>query len=141
MRVLLPIEVDEDRAIAAAEVVTSIPNADEEVHVTILNVEPEVDVKGAEAGNISSDDWYDAEEFPESVDKAAELLERAGIAVEKRREHADPSEAIIEVADEIEADRIIITARKRTPVGKVLFGSVTQSVILNAECPVTVVAE
>ncbi|MEF8902065.1 MAG: universal stress protein [Halovenus sp.] len=137
MRVLLPIDADESRAVAAAETVTTLPNAADTVHVTILNAEKEVEAVSASVNR--SKNWKD--DFPASVEKAGAVLEDAGISVEKRREHADPSEAIVNVADEIDADRIIMAGRKRTPVGKVLFGSVTQSVLLDADIPVTVISE
>jgi nucleotide-binding universal stress UspA family protein len=140
MRVLLPVDADEDRAIAAAEAVTTLPNAAEAVQVTILNVLKEFEVSG-DSGRIRSGDVYDEEDFPASVTKAAEILEAAGISVEKRGKHADPAAAIIEVSEEIGADRIVMAGRKRTPVGKVLFGSVTQSVLLNSDVPVTVIAK
>lgn len=138
MRVLLPVDTDENRAIAAAETVLSLPNAVEEVQVTILNVEKELEVAG-EAGHVSSEEWYDEEDFPAAVEKAKAVLEDAGLAVETRRAHGEPAETIIAVADEIDADQIILAGRQRTPVGKVLFGSVTQSVLLTADVPVTVV--
>lgn len=139
MRVLLPVDLDEERATAAAETVTAIPNAAESVHVTVLNVQQEVDVRG-EGGHVHSSAWYDPEDFPPSVAEAVDVLENAGIDVEKRRAHGDPAEVIIEMAHDIGADRIVMAGRKRTPVGKVLFGSVTQSVLLTAETPVTVIA-
>lgn len=139
MRVVLPVDMDDERAVAAAKAVTSIPQAAESVHVTVLNVQQVVDVRG-EGGRVQSGQWYDPEDFPPSVDVAVDILESAGVAVETRRAHADPAEAIIEIAEEIDADRIVMAGRKRTPVGKVLFGSVTQSVLLTAETPVTVVA-
>jgi nucleotide-binding universal stress UspA family protein len=70
--------------------------------------------------------------------EAKELLEAAGITVETRREHADPEEAIVALAREVDADQIVMAGRKRTPVGKAVFGSVTQSVLLKADLPVTV---
>jgi nucleotide-binding universal stress UspA family protein len=140
MRVLLPIDNSEERAIAAAETVLSLPNAAESVHVTLLNVQKEINVAGDDGGHVSSDDWYDEDEFPSSVEKAKEVLENAGVTVEKRREHAEPPDAIIKFAEEMNADRIIMAGRKRTPVGKVLFGSVTQSVLLHSDVPVTVIA-
>lgn len=45
-------------------------------------------------------------------------------------------ERIIEYAGEQGASFIVTSGRKRSPVGKVLFGSVPQSLILNADCPV-----
>ncbi len=139
MRVLLPFDTNNDRAVAAAETVLSLPDAAKNVHVTILNVKKETEYR--EDSVERSEDWYDPEEFPPSVDKAAEILENAGVAFEKRRRHGDPSEEILEMANEIEADRIIMAGRKRTPVGKVLFGSITQSVLLGSDVPVTVIAK
>lgn len=139
MRILLPIDSDEDRAIAAAETVTSLPNAAEAVHVTIVNVQRRVEVSG-DGDRVDSDDWFDEEEYPPAVDEAIRVLEGAGITVEKRREHDDPGDAIVEVADDIDADRIIMAGRKRSPVGKVLFGSVAQDVLLNSKTPVTFIA-
>lgn len=48
----------------------------------------------------------------------------------------EPTEKILEYASENDASSIVLTGRKQTPVGKILFGSVTQSVILNAERPI-----
>lgn len=140
MRVLLPLDNDEERSIAAAETVTTLPDAAKSVQVTILNVQKKVDVTGGDAERVTSDEWYDETDFPPSVETAIDVLENEGITVEKRREHAEPAEAIIEVANEINADWIVMAGRKRTPVGKVLFGSVTQSVLLNSDVPVTVIA-
>lgn len=140
MRVLLPVDNDEDRALAAAEAVTVLPDAADAVQVTLLNVQPELDVHSGDGGVVRSEDWYDEDDYPPSVDAVEERLQAAGVTVERRREHADPATAIVEVAEELDADRIVMAGRKRTPVGKVLFGSVTQSVLLNAPMPVTVVA-
>ncbi|MCH7660977.1 MAG: universal stress protein, partial [Euryarchaeota archaeon] len=50
-----------------------------------------------------------------------------------------PDETILDYVEENEIDIVVIGGRKRTPAGKLLFGSVTQSVILHADVPVTVV--
>lgn len=47
-----------------------------------------------------------------------------------------PAEKIVEYADENDAEYIVIGGRKRSPTGKVLFGSVTQEVLLSADQPV-----
>lgn len=137
--VLLPVDPDEERALAAAKTVGNLPGQTDEIEVTVLNVQEKVEVSGSEGGRISSDDWYDAEDFPDSVVSVTDFLEEIGVTVNIRREHAEPAKTIIEVANEIDADRIIMAGRKRSPVGKVLFGSVTQSVLLDADVAVIVV--
>lgn len=46
------------------------------------------------------------------------------------------ADRIIKYAEENDARYIVVSGRKRSPTGKALFGSVTQSVLLNAKCPV-----
>jgi nucleotide-binding universal stress UspA family protein len=48
-------------------------------------------------------------------------------------------EDLVRLADERKADEIIIGVRRRSRVGKILFGSTAQYVILNATCPVVTV--
>jgi nucleotide-binding universal stress UspA family protein len=52
-----------------------------------------------------------------------------------------PSQRVIEYAEDVDADYLVVGGRKRSSVGKVLFGSVTQSILLNADCPVVTVME
>ncbi|MEF8778892.1 MAG: universal stress protein [Natronomonas sp.] len=139
--ILLPVDSDEDRALTAAEAILSLPDATRSVQVTILSVQEEVDVTDTEGGKVSSEEWYEETEFPKSAESVKKYLEDEGLAVVMRREHADPAEAIVETATEIGADRIVMSGRKRSAVGKALFGSVTQSVLLQSEIPVTVVMD
>ena len=44
-----------------------------------------------------------------------------------------PEEVLPQVAADIDADLIVLAGRKRSPAGKALFGSVTQSLILNSD--------
>lgn len=48
----------------------------------------------------------------------------------------NPGEEVVEYADEVDARYIVAGGRVRSPVGKALFGSVTQSILLNTERPV-----
>lgn len=54
----------------------------------------------------------------------------------------DPAEEIVRYATRENASYIVIGGRRRSKVGKALFGSVTQSILLSAESPVlTVMAD
>lgn len=136
-QVLLPVDTNEEYARRAAEVVTNLPGDD--VAVEIVNVYEEFEVSGDEGAPIESEDLYDETDFPDSAEAAQSVLEERGISVNKRRVHGEPTDQIIKIANEIGADSIVMAGRRRSPLGKVLFGSVTQGVLLSSEVPVTVV--
>ena len=50
-----------------------------------------------------------------------------------------PGENLVEFAKNNDIDEIIIGVRKKSKVGKLMFGSTAQYVILNAPCPVVAV--
>lgn len=51
----------------------------------------------------------------------------------------NPAEEIIAAADSLEPRYLVVGGRKRSPTGKALFGSVTQSILLNSEYPVVTI--
>lgn len=51
----------------------------------------------------------------------------------------DPSKEIVNYASNVDASYVVIGGRKRSPAGKAVFGSVTQSTLLSADQPVVVV--
>jgi nucleotide-binding universal stress UspA family protein len=51
----------------------------------------------------------------------------------------DVSADLVAVAEEVDADLIVIGLRRRTPVGKLILGSNSQQVLLDAHCPVLAV--
>ncbi len=85
-----------------------------------------------------SDEMGRAAEFAETIVEEASLSIDAD-RIEIHGEVGDPGEQVVKVADEIDARHLVIGGRKRSPVGKALFGSTTQSILLNANCPVTTV--
>lgn len=50
-----------------------------------------------------------------------------------------PGEDLVQFADEKKVDEIVIGIKRRSKVGKLLFGSTAQYVILHATCPVVTV--
>ena len=51
----------------------------------------------------------------------------------------DVGDEIVRVAEQNHAELVVIGIRTRSPVGKVLMGSVAQTVIMDAPCPVLTV--
>lgn len=51
----------------------------------------------------------------------------------------DPATVISEYAEEVDAKYIVLGGRKRGPIGKVMFGSTAQDILLDDAAPVVVV--
>lgn len=77
----------------------------------------------------------------ESVQEVASLYDDHGVSYEIEGQQAEPTELVLEVAASVDADLISVGGRKRTPVGKALFGSVAQQIILGTDLPVLVAGE
>lgn len=67
---------------------------------------------------------------------AEEAIEDANASADTVGLVGDASDEIVRYADENDARYIVIGGRKRSPVGKAIFGSVTQSILLNSRQPV-----
>jgi len=127
--VLVPVDTDDDRARAAAEAVTTLPGNRETITATVLHIfEP---FRETSEGLVTdSDDIFEHADLPESVDIAVEIL-AAGIKTAVRKEYGDPSDEILAAADDVDADSIVMSGRRRSPTEKIIFGSISQSVLLN----------
>ncbi|EMA22467.1 MULTISPECIES: universal stress protein [Haloarcula] len=119
------IDKSEARGTAIAEAITEVPMDASQVRVTLLH-DFEENPEGASVDQVAS------------VRRAREVLEDAGVEVALEESSGEPADAILRLADEQDADMIVVAGRKRTPTGKVLFGSVTQSVILGTDRSVLV---
>ncbi len=67
---------------------------------------------------------------------AERAIEEAGAEATAVGLMGDPADEVVSYAEEHDAEYLVIAGRKRSPVGKALFGSVVQSVLLEATCPV-----
>ena len=78
-------------------------------------------------------------------DEVERVLRDAGIEVSWELHLATGEEnvadAILSLVDDVKAEILVIGARRRSPVGKFLLGSVTQTIILQADVPVFVVKD
>lgn len=129
-RVLMPVDDDEDRAMSQAEFVAGLPEAADTVAVTVVHAfhgeEQEAPRDMRRADRVGS------------VRRALAYFEEHGVDAEATDIGSPPGETIGKFADDIEADLIVVGGRKRSPAGKAVFGSVTQSVILTVDRPVAV---
>ncbi len=87
---------------------------------------------------------YDVDEasrFETELNGVQERLEAAGLEHEVRLlvRGNEPAEDLIQVADAVRAEFIVIGLRRRTPVGKLILGSNAQRILLDASCPVLAV--
>ena len=68
-------------------------------------------------------------------------LDAVGRRYETREmtDSGDAADDLLQVADEVHAEMIVIGLRRRTPVGKLILGSNAQRILLDAACPVLAV--
>lgn len=122
--VLLAIDEDEKRALAQARAVTDLPADPEEIHATLFHVFTGDNPGGASVNQVGS------------VRRAREHLEDAGVAVTLNESSGDPAAEILEAAAEHDVDLVTVSGRQRSPAGKALLGSASQSVLLQSDRPV-----
>ena len=130
--VLVPMDTDEDRSLTQARYVADLPDAAESVKATVLFI------FGADDDVPDEWDRFKSATRIGAVRHATEYLEEHGIDVDVVDESGDTGEFILREAEERDVDAIVLGGRKRSPAGKAIFGSVTQSVILNTDLPVVV---
>ncbi|WP_299056191.1 universal stress protein [uncultured Nocardioides sp.] len=79
----------------------------------------------------------------EAVPTAEEVAARwPGLAGRVQVEHGDvgdPSDQVVQVAQRLGARLVVVGLRARSPVGKLVFGSTAQRILLDATCPVLAV--
>lgn len=141
-RLLIPVDIDKKRARAQVDTILDMPHPADAIHVDVLHVFEQIDLPTEEAGEGFIDDLHgeiaDIRELPQAVDTVVTGLQDAGVDVTTHSVTGDPAQAILKAADELEADAIVLGVRRRSPVGKVLFGSVVQAVILDSDRPIIV---
>lgn len=86
-------------------------------------------------------DSDEANRFENELKRIQGELDEEGLEHEVRQlvRGNEPAEDLIAVAEEENADFIVIGLRRRTPVGKLILGSNAQRILLDASCPVLAV--
>jgi len=117
----------EGRTLAQAEATVELPHAAADVRAVVVHVFE--DATAAEKTAV--------EQLPAGK-RLVETLRNGGVEVTTESRHGEPERGILNAAEEHDVDVIILGGRKRSPLGALVFGSVTQAVILDADRPVTV---
>jgi nucleotide-binding universal stress UspA family protein len=89
----------------------------------------------------SSEEWYEAakDEAQELFETARERADDTGITVETAIEVGRPAKVIVEHADPDSFDQLIMGSQGRSAVGRILLGSVAETVVRRSSVPVSVV--
>jgi len=122
--VLLTVDTNEERAAEQAETILDLFDT-EGLEVEILHVF-EDNPEGASIQQLGS------------ARRARDMLEDAGVTVTLVEDSGHPAKGIVDRAEELDVDVISLAGRKRSPTGKLVFGSVTQDVLLDTERSVLV---
>lgn len=121
--VLVAVDESESRAQTLADAVLELPEPAEYVEATVFHCFTE-NPEGASIQQLKS------------ARLLAERLEEAGVEYRMVDASGDPVNELVDFADESDVDAIFLAGRKRSPAGKVLFGSVAQGVALSTDHPV-----
>jgi nucleotide-binding universal stress UspA family protein len=141
-KLLLPVgRTDEDRLDDL--VGTALRVADSETTVHLLHV---FDREEYQDLRTALDAAPESEVSPSTVAGKRDIVRAAvdrfaeeGLDVEVHGALGDRSDAIVREATRLNADLVIVGGRKRSPTGKAIFGSIAQTVMMEAPCPVTFV--
>ena len=106
----------------------------------------EARLRGADLVVVSShrphrDDAEAHDRLEAELEEVRARVEEAGTAVDVRHPDTglDASEDLLNVAEEVAAELVVIGLRRRTPVGKLILGTNAQRILLDAPCPVLAV--
>jgi len=157
-QILVPIDSDSDRALAQVSFVRSLPTSPDQLRIVLAHA-VENDNRGpgddpiAALGSLfqwqpqqeeTNEPQVDQKPEPQkisSVLEAAEYLDEAGYEFSVEEISHPVEEGIVSLAAELDVDHIVMGGRKRSPAGKVVFGSVTHAVLTGTKKPLTVTGD
>jgi len=125
-----------DRASVAIEEAEALAKAfDDKVHVVHALTRSEFLDLGITSAQ--AEEPLDMEQVRDAAaEMAGEAASELSVPYETVGLVGKPSDEVVRYAREQDARYVTVSPRKRSRTGKVLFGSVAQSILLNASCPV-----
>lgn len=110
-----------------------------ELPLHVLHVMKRSEAIEAEGESVSNNDALSIDELRE---RATETAQRALEAAHTEAGTTavgligDPATEVVKYAEERNARYVVVSPQRKTRTGKILFGSVAQSILLSATCPV-----
>jgi nucleotide-binding universal stress UspA family protein len=80
-----------------------------------------------------------AQDAEQLTRQAGERISARGLSIDTAVREGDPRTAIIDAADEWDADLVVVGSHGRTGLKRLMMGSVAQAVVAHAHCSVEVV--
>lgn len=141
LHVLVPVDGSAESDAALDHALDHHPDA----RLTILHV-----LNPASAFGYGDDEYFDVEGYQAEVERRRERAEdllaeyedtarERGADVDTRLETGIPAGRILATIEDAGVDHVVMGSRGRSGVGRVLFGSVAETVTRRASVPVTIV--
>jgi nucleotide-binding universal stress UspA family protein len=73
------------------------------------------------------------------ADRVRDLLRQEGVAADSLVREGNPAQTIVAAAADNDCDLIVVGNQGRSGLDRLLMGSVSQQVVIQAKCPVMVV--
>lgn len=139
--VLVPVKNHPPWSRTVAEAVTDVE--DDGTEAVVLHVFDESEEASTRANLDDSDELSldDLSARKNGVAAAVDVLADGGVDATPAGDRVEDSlsRTILDVGNQVDADRMYLYGRRRNPTGKAVFGSVVQKVILESSVPVTIV--
>jgi nucleotide-binding universal stress UspA family protein len=132
--VLLAVAESTERARRQGRFVADLPDATGSVRATVVHAFDDDEESEAPAAMRTPS-------RVESVRAAVETLEDAGVEVGVEEAAAPAADGLLTLARDLNVDQVVVGGRQRNPVGKAVFGSTAQRVLLESPVPVTLVRD
>lgn len=137
---LIAVEDERDRMVPVVEHAAEIADA-LSATVTLYHVyEPEAFEALLDSRGLDSADPSELALDNQMVEEAAQILRDVGVGFTVEAATGEPSEEIVSFIEANGVDHVFLGGRNRSPAGKAILGSVSQTVLLNSDVPCTVVA-
>lgn len=135
-RVLVPFNESDPAAEALEEALEEYPDGE---IVALHVIDPGAGGHGLEGAAVDDLSGHRHEEARRLLADAEERADRRDVAITTAIEEGEPTDAIVEYAEENDVDRILIGSHDRSGVSRILLGSVAEDVVKKSPVTVTVV--